>query len=63
MPDDTALRKARSMLMLLLATCQQTMLALDAAGNVLDVDLSDDLRKMITRTEGEIEALTAKIDS
>lgn len=49
--------------MLLLATCQQTMLALDAAGNVLDVDLSDDLRKMITRTEGEIEALTAKIDS
>lgn len=63
MPDDADLRKARSMLFLLLATCQQTMLALDAAGNGLDIALSDDLRAMIARTEGEIEALSAKLES
>ena len=48
--------------MILLATCQQTMLALDAADNALDVELGDDLRAMIERTEREIKALSAKID-
>ncbi|MDX6481840.1 MAG: hypothetical protein QOG85_2350 [Gaiellaceae bacterium] len=55
------MRKARSMLVLLLATCQQTLVALEAAGNVLDTDLTDDLTRMIERTETELEALTAKI--
>jgi hypothetical protein len=49
------------MLVLLLATCQQTLVALEAAGNVLDTDLTDDLTRMIERTETELEALTAKI--
>jgi hypothetical protein len=60
--DFLALTKARSMLMILLATCKQTMLALEAAGNVLDTDMTDDLGKMIERTERELEELTAKLD-
>lgn len=49
------------MLILLLATCQQTLLALDAADNPVDVDLGEHLRQMIARTERELEALSAKI--
>ena len=47
--------------MLLLATCQQTRLALEAAANDLDIDMTADLTKMIARSERELEALTAKI--
>ena len=37
--DDLAsLTKARSLLMLLLATCKETQLALEAAANLLDTD-------------------------
>jgi hypothetical protein len=62
--DDLAnLIKARSMLMILLAACQQTVLALDAAANVLDTDLTRDLAAMITRTEDELAALTGKIEA
>ena len=49
------------MLILLLATCQQTLLALEATANVLDTDLTAELRKMIERSEGELAALTEKI--
>lgn len=63
MDDTAALSKARSMLMILLATCQQSLLALDAAANVLDTDLTDDLGAMIERTENEIAALTQKIEA
>jgi hypothetical protein len=60
--DDLAtLTKARSMLILLLATCHQTLLALEAAANVLDTDLTGDLSRMIERSEAELHALTAKI--
>lgn len=43
-----ALTKARSLLTILLATCEQTLLALDAAANVLDTDMTEDLRRMTT---------------
>jgi hypothetical protein len=56
------LRKARSMLVLLLATCQQTLLALEATGNVLDTDLAQDLSLMIARSETELEQLKRKIE-
>ena len=49
--------------MLLLATCQQTELALQAAANVLDTDLTSDLTKMIERSERELVALNEKINS
>jgi uncharacterized paraquat-inducible protein A len=57
----TALTQARSMLILLLATCKQTLLALEAAGNVLDTNLTTELRAMIERSEGELEMLTDRI--
>ena len=55
------LTQARSMLSLLLATCQQTLLALEAAANVLDTDLTTELRAMVDRSESELAAMTAKI--
>ena len=51
------------MLVLLLATCKQTQVALAAAANALDTDLADDLGVMIERTEDELLALTEKIEA
>ena len=56
-----ALTQARSLLVLLLATCQQTVLALEAAANDLDTDMTEDLTAMIARSERELEVLVAKI--
>ena len=61
--DRATLTKARSMLILLLATCKQTQLALEAAANALDTDLTTDLAAMIERTERELVALTGKIEA
>ena len=47
--------------MLLLATCQQTQMALEAAANVLDTTLTNDLGSMIERTERDLAALQEKI--
>ena len=57
------LTKARSMLILLLATCHQTQTALEAAANVLDTDLTTDLGAMIERTDRELDVLNGKIDA
>ena len=61
MDERAALRKARSLLLLLLATCKETQLALEAAANALDTDLTNDLGAMIERTEAEIIVLNEKI--
>jgi len=61
--DLAELKKARSMLLLLLATCQQTLLALEATGNVLDTDLTEGLSAMIERSETELAHLKDKIDA
>jgi hypothetical protein len=58
-----ALTQARSLLLLLLATCQQTLLALEAAANDLDTDMTEDLTAMIARSERELDALSAKISA
>jgi uncharacterized protein involved in exopolysaccharide biosynthesis len=64
MADDiVALVKARSMLIILLATCRETLTALDAAGNVLNAEMTEDLRRMIARTEAELEVLTTKVEA
>lgn len=63
MDDLSRLTQARSLLILLLATCKQTQLALDAASNVLDTSLSRDLSAMIERSEGELKELNAKIEA
>ena len=61
MEDRAALTKARSMLILLLATCKQTQTALEAAANLLDTDLTSDLGLMIERSERELVVLNEKI--
>lgn len=62
--DDRAkLTQARSMLMLLVATCKQSQIALEAAANALDTDLTADLGAMIERTESELATLTEKIQA
>jgi hypothetical protein len=53
--------QARSMLIILLATCKQTQTALEAAANTLDTDLTSLLGAMIERSEEELNALQAKI--
>jgi hypothetical protein len=61
--DFIALTKARSMLLILLATCRETLTALDAAGNALDADMTEDLRRMIDRSEKELEVLTQQLEA
>ena len=61
--DRATLTQARSMLVLLLATCNQTKIALEAAANALDTDLTSDLAAMIERTEAELAALTERIQA
>jgi hypothetical protein len=56
-----ALTQARGLLMLLIATCEQTLLALEAAANELDTEMTADVKAMIRRSEHELEALNAKI--
>jgi hypothetical protein len=50
-------------LILLLATCKQSQVALEAAANALDTDLTRDLGAMIERTEGELARLTDRIQA
>lgn len=47
--------------MILLATCRETQLALEAAANVLDTELTSNLGKMIERSEAELVVLNEKI--
>jgi hypothetical protein len=61
--DVVALVKARSMLLILLTTCRETLTALDAAGNPLDTEMTEDLRRMIDRSESELELLTQRLES
>jgi hypothetical protein len=61
--DRATLTQARSMLILLLATCKQSQIALEAAANALDTDLTSALGAMIERTERDLVALTEKIQA
>ncbi|HWG55554.1 MAG TPA: hypothetical protein VNT58_03430 [Gaiellaceae bacterium] len=63
MDERESLKQARSMLILLLATCKQTQVALEAAANALDIDMTRDLEQMIERTERELEVLTEKLNA
>jgi hypothetical protein len=58
-----ALTKARSLLVILLATCHETLLALEAVANVLDTQLTSDLTAMIARSEDELRIITEKIEA
>jgi hypothetical protein len=63
MDDLAQLSKARSMLIILLATCKQSLLALEATANLLDTDLTADLAKMVERSEAELVNLSKKIEA
>ena len=51
------------MLILLLSTFKQEQVALGAAANALDTDLTSDLDALIQRTERELVALSETIDA
>jgi hypothetical protein len=53
--------KARSMLIILLATCQTTLTTLQAADNPVDGELTGLLGEMVERTQGELAKLKAAI--
>ena len=55
--------KQRSMLKILLATCEQTLDALTAADNPVDQALLTDLEGMIERTRNELVALGSQGNS
>jgi hypothetical protein len=50
----------RSMLTILLAACETTLDAFQAADNQLDRELVADLERVIERTRGELEAFPKK---
>lgn len=56
-----ALTKARSLLVILLATCRETLLVLEAAANDLDTRLTRDLALMIDRSQQELEVINETI--
>jgi hypothetical protein len=58
--DVANVMKARSMLMILRATCQEALLALPAAE--FDTDLIDDLHKMVDQTSIELATLKQTFD-
>jgi hypothetical protein len=55
------MRRALSMLTILLATCQTTLHTLQAANNPVDEELTDLLEKMVERTRLEIETLRGDV--
>jgi len=61
--DTVAIIKARSLLVILVATCEQTLLALDVADNLLDRGMTENLRLMIARSKDEIETLNQKLET
>jgi hypothetical protein len=61
--DIVALTKLRSMLTILLATCQQTLLVLEATDYALSSSLDDDLRKLVERLERDLQQLIDTLDA
>ena len=57
----TDLVQQRSMLMILIAACSTARTAFEAADNVIDKQLFEDLVKMIDRSEQELKKLNEQI--
>ena len=57
----TDLKKQRGMLMILIGACTTARTAFEAADNVVDKQLLDDLVVMIERSEKELEKLNERI--
>ncbi len=54
--------RQRSMLVILIAACTSARTAFEAADNVVDAQLCEDLNRMIERSESELEKLNAAIN-
>lgn len=59
----TDLVQQRSMLMILIAACSTARTAFQAADNIVDKQLLDDLVAMIERSEQELERLNRQIEA
>ena len=57
----TDLVQQRSMLMILIAACSTARTAFEAADNIIDEQLLEDLVTMIDRSEQELEKLNQQI--
>ena len=57
----TELVSQRSMLVILIAACTSARSAFEAADNVVDAQLCEDLNRMIERSESELEKLNVAI--
>ena len=57
----TELVRQRSMLVILIAACSSARTAFEAADNVIDAQLLDDLIRVIDRSESELEKLNLAI--
>jgi hypothetical protein len=61
--DLEKLTKARSLLVLLLATCRETRVALDGAAHDLQTNIAGDLAAIADSAELEIRALNDAIEA
>jgi hypothetical protein len=59
----TELLQQRSMLVILIAACQNAVTAFEAAHNAIDAELLADISRMIARSEGELAKLTREIEA
>jgi hypothetical protein len=57
----TELVSQRSMLVILIAACSSARTAFEAADNVVDAELREDLNRMIDRSQAELEKLSLAI--
>lgn len=55
--------RQRSMLVILIAACESAQTAFQAADNIIDSQLLEDLTRMIERSRGELSNLTDRIAS
>ena len=55
------LTQQRSMLVILIAACRTAQTAFEAADNAVDAELLADLRRMIARSEAELDVLNERI--
>jgi hypothetical protein len=57
-PDDQTIKQQRAVLMILIATCERALEALQVAENPVDETFVKDLERVISRSKDELRALT-----
>ena len=62
-PPERTLRQQRAVLLILHATCERALEAFQVAGNATDESFVEDLERIMTRTEGELQALADQMSA